>query len=273
MNLKSISKFTDDWPEGQKMPVLFVGHGNPMNAILENDITDGWRKMAKGMIPKAILCISAHWQTNGTRVTMAEKPKTIHDFGGFPQKLFQVQYPAPGAPKMAGELIKTVKNTTVQEDHDWGLDHGTWSVLVKMFPEANVPVFQLSLDYTKRPEYHYALGRELSNLRKKGVLIVGSGNTIHNLRMAQWDSSIAYDWAEIFDNTTKELILKKDHKPLINYSHLGKEAHLSIPTNEHYLPMLYTLALQEQEDQLTFFNETIEMGSISMRSFLFSSEQ
>lgn len=268
MSLKTWSKQIEDIDESQKMPALFVGHGNPMNAILENDITRGWREMGKGLKPKAILCISAHWQTKGTMVTMTPKPRTIHDFGGFPKALFDVQYPAPGSPEMAAEVIQEVKKTTVEEDHEWGLDHGTWSVLIKMFPEADVPVFQLSLDYKQGPQYHYELAQELKALRKKGVLIVGSGNIVHNLRMARWDSDEPYDWALNFDQKTKEWIENNDYSTLINYSKIGQEAMLSIPTNEHYLPMLYTLALRDEKEALTFFNESILMGSMSMRSFV-----
>lgn len=268
MTLKTWSKSLEEWKEGEKMPAFFVGHGNPMNAILENDITRGWREMGKGLKPKAILCISAHWQTRGTLVTMTPKPRTIHDFGGFPKELFNVEYPALGAPDMAATLIQEVKKTTVEEDHEWGLDHGTWSVLIKMFPEADVPVFQLSLDYKQGPAYHFELAKELGALREKGVLIVGSGNIIHNLPKARWDSDEPYDWALSFDQKTKELIENNNYLELINYSKMGKEAILSIPTNEHYLPMLYTLALRNEEEKLAFFNESILMGSMAMRSFV-----
>ncbi len=177
-SLNQLTKLTSQWSSTEKMPVLFVGHGNPMNAILENEFTNGWRAMVNGLQPKAILCISAHWMTKGTLVTMAPKPKTIHDFGGFPPALHAVQYPALGAPEIAKELIQTIKKFTVEEDHEWGLDHGTWSVLVKMFPNADVPVFQMSLNYLQKPQDHYDLGKELYFLRHKGVLIVGSGNII-----------------------------------------------------------------------------------------------
>ena len=270
MNLKSLGKITEGWESGKKMPVFFVGHGNPMNGILENETTKGWRQMAEGLKPKAILCISAHWQTRGTLVTMAPNPRTIHDFGGFPKELFDVQYPAPGSPEMAREVIDQVKKVTVEEDHEWGLDHGTWTVLTKMFPEADVPVFQLSLDFRQAPQFHYELGQELSNLREKGVLVVGSGNLVHNLRMANWNSSEPYEWNRTFDEKAKQLMERREHEDLIHYSRLGRAAELSIPTNEHYLPMLYSLALQDDRDELTFFNETLEMGSISMRSFVLS---
>ncbi|MBU2887946.1 4,5-DOPA dioxygenase extradiol [Gilvimarinus agarilyticus] len=268
MNLQSFDSLASGFASTERMPVLFVGHGNPMNAILENETTANWRKMAEGIQPKAILCISAHCQTRGTLVTMAPKPQTIHNFGGFPKELFEVQYPAPGAPEAAHLLIQQVKTHTVEEDHEWGLDHGTWSVLVKMFPKADVPVFQLSLDHHMSPATHYALGEELKALRHKGILIVGSGNSIHNLRQARWNSDQPYDWALAFDSRIKSMIENQDHQSLIHYANLGTEALLSIPTNEHYLPMLYTLALRDAQDQLTFFNETIEMSAIGMRSFV-----
>ncbi len=252
------------------MPVLFVGHGNPMNAITENEFTEGWRRMAQHLEPRAILCISAHWETRGTRVTMTPKPRTIHDFGGFPRELYEVSYPAPGAPELASSVIQTVKIRSVQEDHDWGLDHGTWSVLVKMFPGANLPVFQLSLDYGMDLNAHYELAKELSFLRRKGVLIIGSGNIVHNLRMARWDSNEPYDWAVSFDEQVKSFIRERNHQALINGERINREAGLSVPTREHYLPLLYALAQQEENEKVTFFNEQLDMGSISMRSLLIS---
>lgn len=250
----------------RKMPALFIGHGNPMNAIEENSFTNAWRNTASQLPkPSAILCISAHWQTRGTFVTAMEKPRTIHDFGGFPKVLFDKEYPAPGAVAMAKETASCVTKTTVGLDDTWGLDHGTWSVLAQMYPLADVPVYQLSLDYTQPPAWHYALAKELALLRNKGVLIVGSGNIVHNLGKVNWDGG-AYDWAIEFDQIAKRLIDIHDHQSLINYDTLGKAARLSIPTNEHYLPLLYTLALQDQKEQHTFFAEETIMGSISMRS-------
>ena len=250
------------------MPVLFVGHGNPMNAIEENSFTQNWVRVAKSLDhPNAILCISAHWETKGTFVTMMGKPKTIHDFGGFPRELFEVQYPAPGSPEFAKCTQQAVSSTDVMPDFDWGLDHGTWSVLSKMYPKANVPVFQLSIDYSKPPEYHYALGKELKSLRKKGVLIMGSGNIVHNLRYANLNpNAIAYDWAIEFDELSKQLINNREHLRLINYNQLGKAAQLSIPTPEHYLPLLYILGLQEKHEEVEFFNEKMAFSSGSMRS-------
>lgn len=268
LSLTQLAKMASKWESQEKMPVLFVGHGNPMNALYDNDITRSWRKMGEGLHPKAILVISAHWQTPGTFVTIAPKPKTIHDFGGFPQELFDMQYPAPGAPEIAQEVIGAVQGISVEEDHEWGLDHGAWSVLVKMFPDADVPVFQMSMDYRKSPEFHYELAGQLQFLRSKGVLIVGSGNIVHNLRMARWNSDQPYEWAVEFDQETKTLLEDGNHQALVNYQKLGQDAALSIPTNEHYLPMLYTLGLQTKQDDILFFNEAIDLGSISMRSFV-----
>lgn len=251
-----------------KMPVLFVGHGNPMNAIEDNEYTKGWEDTGKLLpVPKAILCVSAHWLTRGTKVAAIADPPTIHDFGGFPQTLFDVQYDAPGSPEFALETQKIITKTNVEIDNEWGLDHGAWSVLIKMFPKADIPVFQLSIDYYQKPEYHYELAKELAALRKRGVLIIGSGNIVHNLRMAQWNET-SYEWAIEFDATIKKLIESGDHKPIINYETLGKSALLAVPTNDHYLPLLYSLALQEKNESLRFFNEKTTMGAISMRSLL-----
>jgi len=270
MDIKSIASLSNQSMDQPKMLVLFVGHGNPMNAILENEITAGWKHMAEGLNPRAILCISAHWETAGTRVTMAPKPATIHDFGGFPPELFAVQYPAPGSPELGREIIEHMHPTTVLEDHEWGLDHGAWSVIMKMFPKADIPVIQLSLDRKQPLKAHYELAHELAFLRKQGVLIVGSGNLVHNLRQAKWDSDTPYDWAIEFDNQVKKLILDGNHAELIRGDQIGRAAALSIPTREHYLPLLYVLALKGQEEEITFFNETILMGSMGMRSFVVS---
>jgi 4,5-DOPA dioxygenase extradiol len=255
-------------PLSERMPVAFIGHGNPMNAIEDNAYSKSWKSLGTKLPkPKAILCVSAHWETSGTYVTAMEKPKTIHDFGGFPQALFDAQYPAPGSPEVAKETAKEVKKTNVGLDDKWGLDHGTWSVLLPMYPKADIPVLQLSLDYTKPPQYHYELAKELSKLRERGVLIIGSGNIVHNLRMMKWNGG-NYDWAEEFDAVAKKHIASGDHKPLIEYEKLGNAAKLSIPTNEHYLPMLYILGLTAKNESPTFFNESVDLGSVSMRSFV-----
>ena len=267
-HLKSLADGLEPLPADARMPALFVGHGNPMNAILENDITRGWQKMAEGLRPSAILCISAHWETVGTKVTMTPKPATIHDFGGFPSELYAVQYPAPGAPELGNKIIEGMKPATVLEDHEWGLDHGAWSVIKHMFPAADIPVLQLSLDRKRSVEEHYELARQLAFLRKHGVLIVGSGNIVHNLRQAKWDSDDPYDWAIEFDQQVKQLIMDGNHAKLIRSERMNRSANLSIPTREHYLPLLYVLALQDKEEKISFFNETILMGSMGMRSFL-----
>ncbi len=250
------------------MPVLFVGHGNPMNAIEKNDYHNKWAELGKTLPrPKAILCVSAHWLTKGTQVTAMEKPKIIHDFGGFPQELFDVQYPVNGSPEFAKETQMLITKTKVQSDFEWGLDHGTWSVLLPMFPNADIPVFQLSIDYSQPPQYHYDLSKELTALRKKGVMIIGSGNIVHNLGMIDWGGK-AYDWAIEFDEKIKKLIDERDHSAVINYDKLGRIAQLAVPTNDHYLPLLYSLALQEKNETISYFNEKCEMGSMSMRSLI-----
>jgi 4,5-DOPA dioxygenase extradiol len=251
---------------GTTMPALFVGHGSPMNAIETNEFSVAWTESGRSLpIPKAILCISAHWMTNGTRVTAMGKPKTIHDFSGFPQELFQMQYPAEGSPLLARLTEQTIKNAKVEIDFNWGLDHGTWSVLCRMFPDADIPVVQLSLDGYKEPRAHYELGKELRSLRNKGVLIIGSGNMVHNLMMLSWED-IAYDWAVEFDETLKGLILSGDHDSIINYPRFGKIADLSIPTNEHFLPLLYIMGIMDQAEKVSFFADKVTLGSISMRS-------
>lgn len=251
----------------QPMPALFIGHGNPMNAIEETVYSAAWQDAAAAIPrPKAILCISAHWETDGTFVTAMPQPRTIHDFYGFPDELFQVQYPAPGSPELAEQVRGMVKATTVGLDQNWGLDHGAWSVLRRMYPEADIPVVQLSLDRTKQPRFHYDLGRELAALRSEGVLILGSGNIVHNLRMMQWRALEPYPWATEFDRTAAELITSGNHDRLVDYPALGEAARLSIPSNEHYLPLLYILGLQQPGEPVSFFAEGISLGSISMRS-------
>ena len=251
----------------RKMPALFVGHGSPMNAIEDNEFSRAWIEAGKTLPkPTAILCVSAHWETRGTFVTVMEQPKTIHDFGGFPRALYEYQYPAPGSPDLARLTQATALTVKIGLDQTWGLDHGTWSVLCQMFPNADIPVVQLSLDHFQPPEFHYALGKELRALRNKSVLIVGSGNIVHNLGMVNFDDDQPYDWASEFDETIKRLILSGDHNSIVHYENLGRAAHLSIPTNEHYLPLLYVLALQDKGEALRFFADRVTFGSLSMRS-------
>jgi 4,5-DOPA dioxygenase extradiol len=251
------------------MPVLFVGHGNPMNAIEETSFVAAWREEAARIPrPEAILCISAHWETEGTFVTSMAQPKTIHDFYGFPDDLYRVQYPAPGSPELAGRVRELVRSSEVRLDdgYSWGLDHGTWAVLCRMYPEADIPVVQLSLDRGLDPGSHYELGAELLPLRREGVLIVGSGNLVHNLRLLDWGAKGPYPWADEFDRLATDLILAGKHDSLVDYRNLGEAARLSIPTNEHYLPFLYALALQQPGEEISFFAEGLVYGSISMRS-------
>ncbi len=270
--LSAFKNFTSSLnDQEQLMPVLFIGHGSPMNGIEDTEFSRRWTQMAKEIpTPKAVLVVSAHWFTKGTQITAMDFPKTIHDFGGFPQALFDVQYPAPGNPVLAKETSELLHSANITLDHDWGLDHGTWTVVRHMYPEAKIPVLQLSIDYTKGPQYHYDLAKELYALRKKGVLIIGSGNMVHNLRMVAWDKlndqEYAYDWAKQMNNKFKELIQAGDHNPLINYTGLGKEAMLAIPTPEHYLPLMYTLGLKTNKDSVSFFNDKAVGGSLTMTS-------
>lgn len=251
------------------MPALFVGHGSPMNAIEESVFAAAWRQAAAAIPrPAAILCISAHWETEGTFVTAMEQPRTIHDFYGFPEELYRTSYPAPGSPALARRIRELVTTTAVRLDdaYSWGLDHGAWSVLRRFYPAADIPVVQLSLDRHLPAHGHYELGRELAPLRSEGVLIVGSGNIVHNLRLLQWDAQQPYPWAAEFDRLAADLILAGEHGRLTAYPALGEAARLSIPTSEHYLPLLYTLALQQPGEGVSFFAEGVTLGSISMRS-------
>lgn len=251
-----------------KMPVLFVGHGNPMNAILRNKFHQTWQALGKSIArPKAIICISAHWETNGTYITAMEQPRTIHDFGGFPQKLFEQNYPAPGDPVLAHQAKKLIKNQIIALDYEWGLDHGTWSVLLPMFPEADIPVLQLSLDYRKSPAYHYELATKLKPLREKGVLMIGSGNIVHNLGMMK--NGNPYDWAVEFNQKIKQFIELNDHQAIIDYQKLGSLSALAVPTMDHYLPMLYALGLTDKNESIQLFNDDYDLGSISMTSVKF----
>jgi 4,5-DOPA dioxygenase extradiol len=261
--------FTNDLPATDLMPVLFMGHGSPMNGIEINEFSSSWSNIASKIpVPQAVLVVSAHWFTKGTKITAMNMPPTIHDFGGFPQALFDVQYPAPGNPFLAQETASLLKSASVFLDHDWGLDHGAWSVLKNMYPAANIPILQLSIDYTRDADYHYQLAKELSALRSKGVLILGSGNMVHNLGMLNWQmiNGGGYDWALEMDMKFKELIKNKNHQPLINYHNLGSEALLAIPTPEHYLPLMYTLGLQRENEEAVLFNDKAIGGSLTMTS-------
>lgn len=270
MKLSHLQKITAPFGATEQMPVLFVGHGNPMNAIEENAFVAGFRKTGETIPrPNAVLCISAHWETKGTFVTAMEKPPTIHDFGGFPQALFEVQYPAPGSPQLAEETRLLVKKTEIGLDDRWGLDHGAWSVIRHFYPEADIPVIEMSLDYSQPAQYHYEMAKELAPLRKKGVLIIGSGNMVHNLRMVAWDRlgiPFGFDWAVEAAEKMKQAILSGDHQPLIDYSSQGRAFDLAIPTPEHFLPLLYSLALKDVDEPVTLFNDQPVGGSLTMTS-------
>lgn len=267
----ALSSFTKLWDKEEStdtlMPVLFVGHGSPMNAIESNEFSQTWKKLGVELAkPKAILCISAHWETHGTKITAMAQPRTIHDFGGFPKALHEAQYPAPGAPELAMDTKKLLEKWQAHEDHTWGLDHGTWSVLMPMYPQASIPVYQLSLDVRKTPQQHAELAKDLFELRKKGVMIIGSGNIVHNLGMMKWQET-GFDWAVEFNNLVKSKISNNQLADLISFNNL-KDSKLSIPTPEHYLPLLYILSLKQQVEQTQFFNDKATMGSIAMTGIL-----
>ncbi len=270
-NLSDLYTASDTLPASDRMPVLFLGHGSPMNAIEDNQFVRGFKKIAETLpLPKAILCVSAHWFTNGTRVTAMEMPETIHDFGGFPPALYAVQYPAKGDPVLARETQQLLSPVKVKLDQDWGLDHGAWSVIKHLYPEANVPVIQLSIDYTQPATYHYELAQRLSSLRDKGILIIGSGNIIHNLRLVDFNNmdkdNYGYDWAIEAHESINTFLQDGNYTPLINYEKQSRAYQLAIPTPDHYLPLIYTLGLQQKNEDLSLFNDKLLAGSLSMTS-------
>ena len=249
------------------LPAIFFGHGNPMNALADNAWTQGWAKVGSQLPkPEAVLCISAHWYIPGVAVTSMEHPRTIHDFGGFPRELFEVQYPAPGSPELAARVNDLLGGDVAMDDRHWGLDHGTWSVLCHVFPESEVPVVQLSINETEPATFHYELAKKLSPLRDEDVLVIGSGNLIHNLHTYAWGNAKRepFDWALRFEGTARRLIEERDHAPLIDYESLGEDALLSAPTPDHYLPLIYILALQREGDEVSFPVEGFDGGSVSM---------
>jgi 4,5-DOPA dioxygenase extradiol len=276
-SLLSLRKLSESLSDNKKeMPVLFIGHGSPMNGIENNPFSGKWSTLGRSLeTPAAVLVVSAHWLTKGTKVTAMDFPRTIHDFGGFPKALFDVNYPAPGDPELAGQIKSMISKTQVDADHEWGLDHGAWTVVRNMYPDAKIPVLQLSIDYSKDLLYHYELAAELRKLRQKGVLIIGSGNMVHNLGMISWEkmneTNYGFDWAIKMNQTFKDLILKRDHDSLIKYQKLGREAGLAIPTPEHYIPLIYTLGLTTGKDEIDFFNDNAVGGSITMTSVQFAS--
>ncbi len=269
MLLNAMTKKHGMSEDGERMPVLFLGHGSPMNAIEENEFVRGWRTVGRTIPrPNACICISAHWETSGTSVTAMDNPRTIHDFGGFPDELFAVQYNAPGSPDLAEEIRNVVLSAKLGLDETWGLDHGCWSVVKHLYPGADVPVVQISLDCSQSPTYHYELAKELAPFRKKGVLIIGSGNMVHNLKLATLDklynSEFGYDWTIEASEKMKNSIRNGDHERLINYKSQGSAFDLAVPTPEHFLPLLYALALQGEDETVSLFNDKAVAGSLTM---------
>ena len=271
MNLNDLENITQQFNNTEKMPVLFLGHGSPMNAIEENQFVQGFRNISREIPkPNAILCISAHWFTNGTFVTAMLNPKTIHDFYGFPKELFEVNYPAPGSPELARETAELLLPEIVEEDHSWGLDHGAWSVIRHLYPNAEIPVIQLSIDYSKPPQYHFDLAKKLQKLREKGILIIGSGNIVHNLRMIDWKNintvGAGWDWAVEAREKTNNWLLDGNFQNLIDYQRQGVALQTAVPSPDHYLPLIYSLGLKEKSENLSLFNDELIGGSLSMTS-------
>ena len=271
MNLNDLESITQQFNNTEKIPVLFLGHGSPMNAIEENQFVQGFRNISREIPkPNAILCISAHWFTNGTFVTAMLNPKTIHDFYGFPKELFEVNYPAPGSPELAKETAALLLPEIVEEDHSWGLDHGAWSVIRHLYPNAEIPVIQLSIDYTKPPQYHFDLAKKLQKLREKGILIIGSGNIVHNLRMIDWKNintvGAGWDWAVEAREKTNNWLLDGNFQNLIDYQRQGVALQTAVPSPDHYLPLIYSLGLKEKSENLSLFNDELIGGSLSMTS-------
>ena len=271
MTLSDLHQKSDIFPNSEKMPVLFLGHGSPMNAIEENQFVDGFRNLAKTLPrPNAILCISAHWYINGTKVTAMKMPPTIHDFGGFPPELFAVQYPAPGSPELANEVKQLLSPAMIELDQKWGLDHGAWSVIKHLYPKADVPVIQLSIDYSKSLEYHFELAKQLGSLRDKGILIIGSGNIVHNLRLVDWQNfdkdNYGLDWAIEAKETINQWLLNGNFEPIINYNQQIRAVQMAAPTPDHLLPLIYALGLMEKSEAITLFNDKMVAGSLSMTS-------
>jgi 4,5-DOPA dioxygenase extradiol len=271
MKLNALHQHVEGLPSTPLMPVLFLGHGSPMNAIEENEFVQGFRAIVKTIpYPRAIICVSAHWYTKGTFVTAMEKPKTIHDFGGFPKALFDVQYPAKGSPELATSIQQTILSISVGLDQHWGLDHGAWSVLKHLYPKADIPVVQLSIDYSLSPQQHFDLAKQLASLRSKGILIVGSGNIVHNLGLVDFSKineiGYGFDWAKEVREKVNKALVDSDYKSLIQYEKMGKAMQLAVPTPDHYLPLLYTLGLQMPNETIELFNDQLLAGSLSMTS-------
>jgi 4,5-DOPA dioxygenase extradiol len=269
--LSALNSFIDIFAPTPRMPVLFLGHGSPMNAIEDNEFVQGFKAIAKTIPkPNAILCISAHWLTNGTSVTAMPMPKTIYDFGGFPQALYDVKYPAPGSPELASQVQNLFEKDVVKLDDAWGLDHGAWTVLKHLYPNADVPIVQMSLDYSRPLSYHFELAKSLNTLRERGVLIIGSGNIVHNLGLVDFSKinevGFGFDWAIEAHQKVNDFIKNENYEAVINYQKQGKALGLAVPSPDHYLPLIYSLALRQKQDQVHFFNDKLLAGSLSMTS-------
>jgi 4,5-DOPA dioxygenase extradiol len=272
-SLKDLDRLGDTFSRTEKYPALFLGHGSPMNAIEENQFVKGFRTISKTLPkPKSILCVSAHWFTRGTRITAMENPRTIHDFGGFPDELYEVQYPAKGDPFLAEEAKNLLLPEPVELDHEWGLDHGAWSVIKHLYPDADIPIIQMSIDFTKPAQYHFELSQKLKKLRHRGVLIIGSGNIVHNLRLVDWQNfdkdNHGHDWAIEAREILNKHILEGNFKALVEYEKLSTAIQMAIPTPDHYLPLIYTLGLKENNETLSLFNDKLVAGSLSMTSVI-----
>ncbi len=270
-SLKDLDRLGDTFSRTEKYPALFLGHGSPMNAIEENQFVKGFRTISKTLPkPKSILCVSAHWFTRGTRITAMENPRTIHDFGGFPDELYEVQYPAKGDPFLAEEAKNLLLPEPVELDHEWGLDHGAWSVIKHLYPDADIPIIQMSIDFTKPAQYHFELSQKLKKLRHRGVLIIGSGNIVHNLRLVDWQNfdkdNHGHNWAIEARAILNKHILEGNFKALVEYEKLSTAIQMAIPTPDHYLPLIYTLGLKENNETLSLFNDKLVAGSLSMTS-------
>lgn len=274
MRLKDLHTQVSSLQDTLPMPVLFIGHGSPMNAIENNEFSRMWTVLGNRLPkPKAIVCISAHWETRGTSVTTNSYPETIHDFYGFPDQLYEEKYAAPGSPRLAQEIVDDITDIHITGDDSWGLDHGSWTILKYIYPCADIPVIQISIDHTKNTLWHYQLGQELSFLRSKGVLVIGSGNMIHNLSMMRlasddFNAEYGYDWAFELNDIMKKKIIENDYNSLVQYSSLHKNARLAIPTPEHYIPMLYILGLRDKDEEISIFNDKVIAASLNMTSFI-----
>ncbi len=270
MSLQNLESLASSFKSTKRLPALFIGHGSPMNALADSKFTKTLNNLGE-KLPKvnAIIVISAHWETKGTYVTTRKNPETIYDFGGFPDELYQIKYEANGNPELANNIIKEFHDLQIQADSKMGFDHGAWTILKHIYPKANIPVIEISIDTNLSTQEHYNFAQQLSVLRERGVLVIGSGNIVHNLRRLNWkdQNGSIYEWAYEFDDVVKRSIIEENHKKLINYKNIGQSALLAVPSEEHYLPMLYVLGMYHKDEKINFLYEGFEFGSLSMRCF------